>query len=292
MKRFVSIVSLLFLTMAPLKVDAHITNEKTLYEDIAFSDAFEEIMHLRAMNAISAEEGVNLYRPKDLLKREVLAEWALNFTMQKDTHNEGNKEGVSPEKSVEEGLIDTIQGNATLDDVNKAFFNGTLSISDDKEITREEFALFMGEHFATKVDGKDFFERSGLSKGPSGTVDTVIPSKGSRSSTLSIDRKEYSLSDHPKILNGPSDEESLKGLNITDSYVRKDEQGKEVLDLVVIKSGDMAMNTGEKTEEATTDTTAKEDEKNSGNSLYYLSIPLIVILLWLASKPIVKKIKK
>lgn len=156
MKHLAGVILTLLLIIAPINVVAHITNEKNLYEDIATSEAAEEILYLRSMNAIAAEEGVNLFRPNEVLTREDLAVWAINFNLQNSIDHHGTNGTHSPEEAVDKGLIDTIQGNATFEDVNKVFFNKTLRIASNKEITREEFAIFMGEHFSAKVDGKDF----------------------------------------------------------------------------------------------------------------------------------------
>ncbi|QED47036.1 hypothetical protein [Cytobacillus dafuensis] len=295
MKRLLIFLAILLYFIVPFQVDAHVTNEKNLYEDIEQSEAVEEIMFLRSMNAISPEEGVNLFRPQEMLTRETLAVWALNFSMNTNSgDNHSDTKNLSPEKAVEEGLIDNLQGNATLEDVNKAYFKGTLNITMNKEITREEFSIFMGEHFLTKVDGRNILERSGLSVGPSGTIDHADSSSKSEVGVLSIDGKEYMLSHHPKIINGPSDVESMDNFNISESYTRKNDKGEDVIEVIKMAEGEEEKEKVNKVEVVSaSETVSKEDtEEKTNESLYllFLSVPLIVICLWLLFKPNSKKI--
>lgn len=280
--------------IATAQVEAHVTNEKNLYEDIEYSAAREDIMLLRALNAISPEEGVNLFRPQEVLTKKTLAVWALNFRIKtntlKDDHGSTN---ISPEMAVNEGIVDNLQGNATYEDVNTAYFNGDLNISINKEITREEFAIFLGEHFLTRVDDKDMFERSGLSEGPSGKIEHAEALTEGGVGILIIDGLEYMLSLHPKIINGPSDVESLKNFTISESYMSKNEKGEVVIE--VIK---MALDEEKKAEivkeEVLALTNTSEDEKadktNNNLYLFLLSVPLVIILFWLIFMPNSKKI--
>ncbi|MDQ0273722.1 hypothetical protein [Cytobacillus purgationiresistens] len=286
-----SILFLLLLLIATSNVDAHITNEKSLYEDISISEAKEEIMYLRAMNVITAEDGVNLYRPTEMLTREVLATWALNFNSHNNVSQHSSDHTTSPEEAIEYGLMDTLEGNATFNDINKAFFNETLSISSNKEITREEFALFMGEHWSDKVDEKDLFDRSGLSSGPKGLIEDVLRSDNKDElSKVLMNGEEYHLSLHPKIVNGPTDEELFIGLTVTDSYTRVNENGTIVLDL--IKMEEEESRNESVAEEAATHSKINEEESKGFGTLALLTIPLLIIIIWLISKPIIRKFKR
>ncbi|XXM71421.1 hypothetical protein ACQ0QQ_17220 [Lysinibacillus sphaericus] len=290
MKNLLGVILALLLIFIPINVDAHITNEKNLYEDIAASEASEEIVYLRSMNAITAEEGVNLFRPLEKLTREDLALWAVNFNSQSSSHHE-NGRAHSPEMAVDRGLIDSIQGNATLEDINKAYFNKTLKISNNKEITREEFALFMGEHFLTEVNGKNLFIRSGLSDGPTGIIEDIVTSENDEMSKLSINGKEYSLSHHPKFVNGTTDMESLKGHKIDVSYTRRDEKGEDILELIKFTAKE---STGELSTEKEKPVSAANDVNKDGDAglLTFLWVPLVVIIMWFVTAPIFRKFKR
>jgi hypothetical protein len=290
LKHLIGAILSLSLIFIPINVAAHITNEKNLYEDIAASEASEEIVYLRSMNVIATEEGVNLFWPNEMLTREDLAVWAMNFNSQNSSHHD-NGRAHSPEMAVDRGLIDSIQGNATLEDVNKAYFNKTLKISNDKEITREEFALFMGEHFLTEVNGKDLFIRSGLSDGPTGIIDDLVSSENDELSKLSINGKEYSLSHHPKIVNGPTDVESLNGHKVAVSYTRRDEKGEDILELIKFAGKESTVEIS--TEKEKTVPTANDVNKDGDAGLLtFLLVPLLAIIIWFVSVPIFRKFKR
>ncbi len=78
MKRIAVMIFVLMLLL-PAAVQAHIVNESNLYDDIAFSEARENIVYLSGLGVIPYEHGAPLFKPKDKLSRSDLAYWAGSF---------------------------------------------------------------------------------------------------------------------------------------------------------------------------------------------------------------------
>jgi hypothetical protein len=131
----------LFTSIFSAPVLAHVTNEKTLYDNIQYSKAMEQIVYLRGLNVIPQEKGVSLYKPTELLSKKDLAFWAASFLGMGDKN--AKREDLE-QAAVKKGIVHNLDGNATFADVNQAYFNGKAPVQNpDKTLTREDFATFM-----------------------------------------------------------------------------------------------------------------------------------------------------
>lgn len=231
---FVSLFTLLFSS----SVYAHVTNEKTIYDDIEFSEAKEEIVYLRGLNAIAHERGAHLFKPQDKLTKAELAFWAATFNKLggHDTKTEDLQKAA-----LENGLIDALEGNATYADVNNAYFVRKAPVEKPvSELTKEEFALFMGQFLKVKVDGQTLFDMAGYDPGPSGIVEKVsfeMEGEGENAYKVfsyTIDGKEYQVSSHPKILYGPVDLSAWEGKKIGESWLSGGHGHEKVVQIIVV----------------------------------------------------------
>lgn len=198
-------------------------NEKTLYDDIEFSQAKEEIVYLRGLDVIAYEHGAKLFKPQDKLKKAEVAFWAASL---KGLGGHDAKAEDLQKSAVENGLIDSLEGNATYADVNKAYFAGKAPVEKpENELTREEFALFMGQFLKEKVDEKTLFEMAGAEPGPTGVIEKVtVKEEGEGEQKKKIywftfEGKDYKVSPHPKMLYGPVDLTQWKGKKVGDSWL-------------------------------------------------------------------------
>jgi hypothetical protein len=209
------IFSLFFSTSAY----AHVVNEKTIYDDIEFSKATEQIVYLRALNVIPYVAGANLFKPQEKLSKSDLDLWS--STYKKGKHKE------------------TLQGNATYADVNKAYFDGKATVDNpSNEITHEEFALFVGKYITEKINGKSLLESNGFESGPTGTIEGIKSTtagegeKAYKVFQIIIDKKAYQVSEHPKILYGLVDLNAWVGKKIKQTWVTGD---KKELTIIVLE---------------------------------------------------------
>jgi hypothetical protein len=245
MKKIVAFLSL-FVLLLSSPVSAHVYNEKTLYDDIEFSEAKEEIVYLRGLDVIASEKGARLFKPQEKLTKEELAFWVASF---KGLGGAGHGHGeASPndlqQKAVEKGLINSLEGNATYADVNQTYFGGKAQVEKlDSELTKEEFALFMGKFLHEKVGGETLESMAGAEEGPVGVVEKVTVEeigegeKKKKAYTLTISGKEYKVSGHPKMLYGPVDLTQWEGKKIRHSLLITGHSGEAVIQIADLGEG-------------------------------------------------------
>jgi hypothetical protein len=233
---FISLFTLLFSS----SVFAHVANEKTLYDDIEFSQAKEEIVYLRGLDVIAYEHGTKLFKPQDKLKKADVAFWAASF---KGLGGHDAKTEDLQKAAVENGLIDSLEGNATYADLNMAYFDGKAPVEKpESELTREDFALFMGQFLKEKVDGKTLFDMAGVEPGPTGVIEKVTvkeEGEGEKKTKIywfTFEGKDYKVSPHPKMLYGPVDLTQWEGKKVGDPWLAGDGEEK-MLQIVALEQG-------------------------------------------------------
>lgn len=225
-------------------VSAHVTNEKTIYDDIEFSDAKEQIIYLRGLNIISPPQGANLYKPQEKLTMAELAYWVAAF--KKLGGHEAKTEDLQ-KSAVERGLVDSLEGNATYADINLAYFNGKAMVEKpEEELSKEEFALFMGNFLNEKVDGITLFDMASYEPGPVGIVEKVsfeMEGKGKEAYKVfrfTMNGVEYQVSKHPKIIYGPVDLGEWEGKEIEESWLSSGDGKKKVIEVIKVKMNEFA----------------------------------------------------
>jgi hypothetical protein len=227
-----------FLTMQhAADVSAHMAVEDRFYEDVEFSKAKEQIVLLRGLNVISADHYVSLYMPQEKLTRADLAFWSANFRKLADS-------GAKPEQwqqaAKERGLVRSLEGNATYRDANQAYFDGEAVLPDnpDGELTREQFAVYMGQFLTKAVDGKTLYESAGVTPGPKGIIDKVTKraeaptNEDSPQFDVVVAGKPYALSLHPVMLHGSVDLGVWPGMTIGASWLAKEDDGSVAVKII------------------------------------------------------------
>ena len=210
----------MLLMVAPSLVSAHVVNKENVYDDIQYSEAAEDIVLLSGIGIIDYEHGDSLFRPQDRLTRGELIEWAASFLSQSNQ----DKDLVKGE--FESGLISSLEGNATYEDVGNAFFKGKLHLDEpDAEMTREEFVKFMAGNLEVEIDGETLLGQAGLLPGPKGIISSV-KADGDYTYRLKIGNKEYLLDPHPRVLNGAADPVLWEGKMIEESWFFQTKDGQ------------------------------------------------------------------
>jgi hypothetical protein len=198
------------------------------------------------LNVIPFESGVALYKPTERLSKKDLAYWAASFA---GLGTANAKREDLEQEAVKKGIVGNLEGNATYADVNQAYFNGKAPVQHpDQTVTREDFALFMGQFFNQKVDGKTLFERAHVDQGPTGVIEKVnsTPLKKEDGQfenqfMFTIQGKEYPVAEHPKVMYGPTDLTGWNGKKIADSRLTKVD-GKDVLEIIKLEKGQFPIN--------------------------------------------------
>lgn len=238
-KIWMSCCLMILIGVAP--VLAHVQNEASLYSDITYSEAKEQIVILHGIGAIALEGGANLYKPFEMLTLRDLAYWAGIFA---GLGEGGLSADDIREAALEVGLVSSLDGQATYADVNQAYYDGAAPVDDaTASLTREEFALYMGQFFDSEVDGITLIERAGFVEGPKGNVDDVekyAVTEGGHTYDvfrISIGGEWYQVSDHPKIVHGPVDLSQWVGKAIEASWIEAGNgaEGKQPLEIIKVR---------------------------------------------------------
>jgi hypothetical protein len=279
-------------------VSAHVVNEKTIYDDIEFSEAKEEIVYLRGLDMIAHERGALLFKPQEKLTKLELAFWVATY--KKLGGHDASKEELQ-KAAVEKGLIDSLEGDATYEDVNKAYFNGKAPVETaGAELTKEDFVQYMGTFLTEKVDGKTLFDMAGYEPGPSGVVEKVeFETEGEGDSAYKVFRytiggTTYQVSQHPKILNGPVDLGVWEGKEIEESWLASGHDEEKVVQIVKVKEAQfLDVEIGDTQTAGETkqpDNQVKEEKAESQPKKGFPVVPvggvviLVIVLGWLFMK--------
>ncbi|THF75760.1 hypothetical protein [Cohnella fermenti] len=317
--RLRALLSLLFAAAAllgPLRAEAHVMTSANVYTDISLSAAKEEIVLLTGMNIIVYSHDDTLFRPQEKLSRSELAAWAAVFSGRAAA---GDAPEQAAQAALSAGLAQSLDGNATYEDVNLAFFGGALALdaaqgteggngfgtttttdnetaydttsgtapaaaaaAASNELTREQFALFMGEHLLEPLPGGTLPEQAGYLTGPAGVVGKVSEDKqgGYR---IEIAGETYRLYEHPRVLSAAADPAQWKGLTLQRSWLKPDAMDAQELVLHLLDFG-AESGAQEATASAAADVPAQAEASSdsSGVSLSWLVLGAAALLLLLA----------
>ncbi|MDF2721451.1 MAG: hypothetical protein K0Q59_1126 [Paenibacillus sp.] len=200
---------------------AHIVNERNLYEDVQQMAGKDDLVFLTGIQAIVYDHSVSLFKPKEKLTRKELAHWAASFFRLKPS-------GTAAElaqAALQQGLVASLDGNATYADANKAFFGGAAQVDKpEQELTREAYAAFLAPYVSKPINGKSLIERAGYAPGPSGTVEAV-ETRGADAVYVTVSGKVYPLAMHPRVLHAAADAAQWKGLALGRSWLAADAAG-------------------------------------------------------------------
>ena len=223
-----------FLLLITTNVSAHVMNSQSVFEDIHYTEAAEDILLISALGMVSAESGKQTFRPQDPLTREELGEFVGGYFRFED------------ELALEKGYLSSTKGEATYADVNQAFFENELTVENPEgTMTREEFAQFIAANLERDIGGQTLAERSGFAAGPTGLIEKV--QQVEETYELTIDGKVYELGEHPYVAAESVDPLVWQGMSLTKSWEGPSE--KNALHFLKIESEPIKP-TSDKAEEA------------------------------------------
>lgn len=200
MKKIALLLALSF--FASSQASAHVTNEATVYSDIAYSEAAADILLLNTLGLISGSRAQE-FRPLDLLAAADFEAWISHSPFAK------NLPDFFSGKAVDYGLVNTV------------LFGGRLLLEHPRQtMTREEFAVFVADHADVEVDGHTLFTRAGFAAGPTGEIAAVDLSE--KGYILEIGNERYPLGVHPRIQSESIDPEIWEGMELVKSWIGPD----------------------------------------------------------------------
>ena len=212
---------------------AHILNEKSLFPDIEAVEARFDIVMLAAAGVIPQTA---VFEPEGELTRRDLAAWAA-LTQGLGKGGENPDVDALAEAALQAGLVSSLEGSATYEEINQALFNGALTIDPRQQsLTRAEAASFIAGHLQSS-DGAALMEKLGVEAGPTGPVQSVTAEEGSHHGTyvFRIGETELPMDSHGRVANGPTDLLQWEGLHVNRSLIR-DVEGERML--VFLQAGE------------------------------------------------------
>jgi len=201
---------------------AHVMNSDSVFTDISYSEAKDEIVLLSSLGVVSYQYEEYIYRPQEPLTRQELASWVGAYYGLK-----GETSEQLANLALTAGYISSLNGMATYADVNQAYFHGYLELDEpDATMTREQFAQFVVEHAETDLDGHNIYDMSGFTAGPIGTIEAVKQvekltpeGKGKKVYELTIGGRIYELGLHPRVIAQVTDPAVWVGMSVTKSWI-------------------------------------------------------------------------
>ncbi len=213
---FVAIVA----TFAFAEAYAHIKNEATQFPDIEFADARFDIVVLVGAGIIPETP---VFEPDAPFTRADLAVWAA-LAADLAAGGETPDTDALGKAALEQGLVDSVEGQATYEEVNNVFFDGQLTPDQPAAMpTRAEAATFIASHLDTAA-GAALLARRGVRMGPSGhpaRVELHRNPDGGNTYMITIGDTSLPMFAHGRVANGPTDLVQWDGRTVRRSFIRE-----------------------------------------------------------------------
>lgn len=198
---------------------AHIKNEASQFPDIEFSAARYDIVVLVGAGIIPQTP---VFEPDSPLSRHDLAAWVA-LARGLGTGGETPDVDALADAALEQGAVESLDGDATYADLNALFFGGSLSVDEPgRTPTRGEAASFIAEQLPTEA-GLALLESLDLQIGATGAVTSVRTEGGEghgASYVITVGGTDLPMYAHGRVANGPVDLLQWNGREIRRSFVR------------------------------------------------------------------------
>jgi len=199
---------------------AHIKNEASQFPDIEFADARFDVVLLVGAGIIPETP---VFEPDAPFTRVDLATWG---ALAEDL----GKGGETPDTdalatvALKQGLVASLDGQATYEDINRLFFRGQLTPDRPAAVpTRGEAASFIATHLGSAV-GEALLARRGVRMGPAGHTAKVEIQRnpdGGNTYMITIGDTSLPMFAHGRVANGPTDLIQWDGRNVRRSFIRE-----------------------------------------------------------------------
>lgn len=198
---------------------AHIKNEASQFPDIEFSAARFDIVVLVGAGIIPETP---VFEPDKLLSKGELAVWAA-LTVNLGVGGETPDTVALADSALDNGLVDSLAGDATIEDINNAIFSGTLSVDTPERVpSKAEAATFIAQQLSADA-GAALLSGKGLRVGITGAVSAVEAGDthhGAATYVITISGVSMPMYSHGRVANGPVDLLQWKGRDVGRSFVR------------------------------------------------------------------------
>lgn len=207
-------------TFAVTDAVAHIKNEATQFPDIEFADARFDIVMLVGAGIVPETP---VFEPDAPFTRADLAVWAA-LAADLGTGGETPDTDALGKAALEQGLLDSVEGQATYEEINDVFFDGQLTPDQPAaKPTRGEAATFIASHLDTPA-GIALLARRGIRPGPAGQparVELRRNPDGGNTYMITVGDTSLPMFAHGRVANGPTDLVQWDGRTVRRSFIRE-----------------------------------------------------------------------
>lgn len=206
-----------FCSLIFCSANAHIKNEATQFPDIEFSDARFDIVVLVGAGIIPETP---VFEPDKALSNLELATWV---ALAEGLRLGGETPDIDAlaAAALEKGYIDTLAGTATLQDVDRLFFDGQHGAAANDAPTKAQAATFIAAQLNTEA-GSALLKKRHLVAGGGGDVTAVVIREGHHGNAyvMTIGGESLPMDEHGRVANGPTDLLQWEGRKVRRSFVR------------------------------------------------------------------------
>ena len=216
---WVRVQATLVCCLAAASVSAHIKNEASQFPDIEFSDARFDIVVLVGAGIIPETP---VFEPDKVLSIQELATWA---ALAANLGKGGETPDVDAlaEAALEQSLVESLQGDASFDDINSLFFDAVLTVDESLPApTKADAATFIARQLNGEA-GRALLERRGINLGDTGEITAIVagkPHHGVTSYSITVGATTLPMDSHGRVANGPTDLLQWQGESVLRSFVR------------------------------------------------------------------------
>jgi hypothetical protein len=197
---------------------AHIKNEATQFPDIEFSAARFDIVVLVGAGIIPETP---VFEPDKALSMSELATWgALAHGLKHGS--ETPDVAALAELALQDGLVSTLDGDASLADVNRVLFAGELLLDDGTRVPSKAEAASLIAAELDSAAGLRLLESRGLVVTAGGEVLAVTTETGHHGNTyvITVGGTTHAMDAHGRVANGPTDLLQWEGRTIRRAFLR------------------------------------------------------------------------
>jgi len=198
---------------------AHIKNEASQFPDIEFSDSRYDIVVLVGAGIIPETP---VFEPDKPLSKRELAVWAA-LASDLGTGGETPDSAALADSALDHGLVDTLDGEATIEDLNNAIFAGALAVENVGDVpSKAEAATIIAQQLHQNA-GMVLLNTKGLRVGSTGVVSAVTTGDshhGAATYIITIEGTSLPMYSHGRVANGPVDLLQWQGRTVARSFVR------------------------------------------------------------------------
>jgi hypothetical protein len=196
----------------------HIKNEATQFPDIEFSAARFDIVVLVGAGIIPQTP---VFEPDKTLSNAELAAWvALAEGLGRGGENPDT--AALAAAAQEQGIVESLAGDASLADLNRLFFAGKLNNEDGERVpTKAEAASYIATALGGE-NGQALLEKLKLVAGVGGEVSEVAIEEGHHGNAyvMTVGGTKLQMDEHGRVANGPIDLLQWEGRIVRRSFVR------------------------------------------------------------------------